>query len=292
MNSSQYFPPDSPPNDEMSLLDLWQLLCAGWRLILGVLVAGLAVAGGYLAITPSQYEATVLIKVGQVPSVDSMGKIEASGDVINRLLAPDFEKAVLESLSWNGDARERLFKSSLQATSPADAHIKIRLRSLTPGDARRAAEATFVMLEGAHRGLIKKVVANNEQQLAATVTEIADTETLLSRLEGLLGKETPQSDLQGVLMWLQIKEWLQATKDQKDHLRTLRRQEKAAREALKSELTVPTAVVEPVVVSGPVYPKARQAWLLGGFGGLFLGLLLDTLRSLIGIKKERPAPVA
>lgn len=277
----------SHSNDEMTLLELWQMLCAGWRLMLGGLLAGLAVAGAYLAITPNQYEATLLIKVGQVSLADSVKQVEAPGDVIKRLQAPDFGKAVVESLGWTGDVRGRLFVSSLQSTSPADAHVKIRLRSLTPDDARRAAEAAFNMIDGAHRVVIKKVVANNEQQLAVIGAEIADTEALLGRLERLLGKETPRNDLQGVLMWQQIKEWLQVTQEQKKRLSALRLQESALRETLNPESMVPTAVVEPVVVSpGAVYPQARRIWLLSGIGGLLLGVLLITLRSLFDMKKK------
>jgi hypothetical protein len=70
--------------------------------------------------TPSQYEATLLRKVGhvgQVSSVDSVKQIEAAGDAVERLQLPAFEKAVLESLGWNGDAREHLYKSSFRATT-------------------------------------------------------------------------------------------------------------------------------------------------------------------------------
>lgn len=286
MTSLQHSPSGPSSNDELSFRDLWQMLCEAWRLVLVGLTAGLVIAGGYLAMTPNQYEAAMLIKLGQVGAVDSVRQIEASRDVVERLQSPAFEMAVLESLGWNGDARGDLYKSSLRATTPRDKYIEVRLRGLTPNDARRAAEGTFIMLEGAHRSLIKKVVAKNEQQLAATVAEIADTEALLRRLERLLGKAAPQSDLQGVLMWLQIREWLQITQNQKDHLRNLRLQEKAVREALNPELTASTAVIEPVMVSGsPVYPKARQAWILAGIGGLLLGVLLVALRSLVGMKQ-------
>lgn len=288
MSSSHYSSPDSLSNEEMNLLDLWQMFRAGWRLILIGLVAGLAVAGGYLAMTPGQHEATLLVKVGHMGVAASLQQIEAVDDTIKRLQTPDFEKTVVKSLGWNGDARERLFSSSLQATSEGDKHIKIRLRSFAPDDARHAAEATFAALASAHRDLVEAVVAKKEQELAATVAEIEDIEALLSRLERLLGRETPQSDLKGVLMWLQIKEWLQITQSQKDRLRALRCQESAAREALGPESIVPTTVVEPIAVSdGPVSPKARRAWVLAGVGGLLLGVLLVTLRALIGMNRKQ-----
>lgn len=270
----------SQANDEMTLLELWQMFCTGWRWMLGGLLTGLTVAAVYLAMVPNQYEANLLIKVGRVPLVDSVQLIEAPGDVIKRLQAPDFGKAVLESLGWTDDACGRLFISSLQATSPADEHVKIRLRSLTPADARLAAEAVFNMVEGAHRVVIKKVVANNEQQLADTVSEIADTEALRGRLERI-GKDIPPDDRLELLTWLQI------MKEQKRRLRDLNRQESLLRETLKPESMIPTAFVEPLVVSpGAVYPQARRIWLLSGIGGLLLGVLLITLRSLFDMKKK------
>lgn len=277
----------------MNFCDLWRMLRAGWWLLLTGLVVGIFAAGLYLATTPKQYEASLLVKVGRVAYPDAVKQIEAAGYVVRQLKMPSFQKAVLASLGWNGETRERLFTATFQVTSPANAHVKIRLRSSTPDDAGRAVEAIFARLEASHRALIKKVVSNNEKELASIVSEIADTEAVLNRLERLLGKETPQSDLQGVLMWLQIKEWLQLTQAQKERLRTLRRREIAIREALNPELTVPTALVEPVVVSDrPVLPKARRVWVLAGIGGVLLGIFLVALRSLVDMRREERSQAA
>lgn len=48
-------------DEEMSLGDLWQMFCSGWQLMLGGVAVTLVAAGIYLVVTPSQYEATLVV---------------------------------------------------------------------------------------------------------------------------------------------------------------------------------------------------------------------------------------
>jgi type IV secretory pathway TrbF-like protein len=69
-------------------------------------------------------------------------------------------------------------------------------------------------------------------------------------------------------------------------------QESLMKSSMKPELTKPTMAAEPVISSTvPVYPKARRVWFFAVIGGLLLGVLLVSLRSIIRINKENRTPV-
>lgn len=268
----------------MSLLDLWRLFCSGWPLMIAGVLVGLTAAVGYLAVTPEQYEASLLVRVGKVGAEKEAHQIEAPSDVIERLQAQDFKRAVLESLGWNNDgARSRLFVSSLIATSPKDKHVRVGVRGLEADDARRAAEAILSALAGAHRALIEAAVSKQKQELAATADEISDSRALLGHLDRL-SKQISPADHDGML------HWLIASQEQKRHLRALIRHEAELRKSLKPEMTRQTEVLGSVVVSAsPVHPRARQVWVLAGIGGLLLGVVLVTVRALAGAAKDSAA---
>jgi hypothetical protein len=286
MKPSQNSPLAGSSDEEMSLVDLWQMLCAGWRLMLGSLAVVLSAAGIYLAMTPSQYEATLVVKIGQVGMAEGTQQIEAPSDAIERMQRPGFENAVVESLGWKGDERERLFKYTYQVTSPTDKYLKIRLYAFSPDDARHAAEASLAMLTDIHRGLAEAIMAKRDQGFASLVADITDAETFLHRIEPL-GKDISPNDHEQAVIWLQ------AVKDEKSRLRTLRMLENVMKESMKPEFTTPTMAIEPVIVSSqPVYPKAHRVWLFAAISGFLIGVLLVSLRSLILMNKKSRAPAA
>lgn len=283
MKQSTYSLPDGSSDEEINLVELWRMFCAGWRLILGGLAFGLVVAAIYLAMTPSQYEATLVVKVGQVVVAGEALQIEAPGDAIERMQEPGFKNAVVESLGWKGDERERLFKHTYQVTSPANKHLKIRLYGFSPEDAKRATEASLTALADIHRGLADAIVAKRDprrdREFANIAADIADSEAFLQRIEAR-GKEISPAI------------WLQAVKEERSRLRALRMQESAMKDSMKLDRTLPTMAAEAVVVSSQaVYPKARRVWLLAVIGGLLLGVLLSLLHSLSRMSKENRAPV-
>ena len=285
MNQSKCMLHEGSSDEEMSLGDLWQMLCSGWYLILGGVAVTLVAAGIYLAVTPSQYEASLVAKVGQVGLVEGVRHIESANEVVQRMQDPGFIDAVVKSLGWKGDARERLFKSSYQITSPGPAskRLNIRVYGFSTDDARRAAEASLVMLADIHRGLAKTIVARRDREFANIVADIADAEAFLRRIKQL-GKEASPDGYERAVSWLQ------AVKDEKSRLRVLRLEESELKEAMKPIFTMPTMAAGPVAVSTqPVYPKARRVWLFAAIGGLLLGALLVSLRPIARMNKARRA---
>lgn len=276
------------PDDEMTLADLWQTLVNGWRPVLGSMVAALAVAGIYLATTPSQYAATLVVRVGQVGVVGAarvVQQVEADKDAIEWMRSSEFKDAVVESLGWLGDERERLFRYSFTVTSPYQGHLNVKLQGLSIDDARRAARACVAVLADRHRMLAERVVAQRERKFSNLVAEISEVEDFLRRLESF-GEGISPNDRDRSLNL----SWLTTMGEQKSRLLALRGQVREVRESMKPELNTLTMATEPIIISNlPVYPKTRQVWIFAAIGGCLLGVLLVSLRSNSHmIKANRP----
>ena len=278
----------SPHCDNMTFAYFWQTLCLGWYFMLSGVLGGLALAWGYLSITPNEYESSLLIKVRhEIPLCPGeqagLSAPRTAAGLVDQLVGhvqlPSFATAALKSLGWNEDARARLFKSSLRVTQ-RNGFIEIKVRGLTPDDAQLSSEAIRTLFASIYRGSIETVVTRKKLELASTLDEIADSESFLRRLHHL-GREIRSGDHQGKLIWLKL------TQDEKSRLRALRLKESAIEELLELDLMGWVNAAAPVAVSDrPVYPKTRHAWLLGGIGGFLVGVFLVALRSLAAMKNE------
>jgi hypothetical protein len=262
-------------SDEMSLGDLARVLCAGWRLILGALAATLLLTGFYLAVTPKQHEATLIVRLGQIGVVKGVRQIEDDANASARIQGPEFQSAVIESLGWKGDKRAKLLKSSFQVSNPSSGLLKIRVRGFSPDEARQAADASRAVLVGIHNSLAKSITALRERDLSNAQSAIADAEAFLRDTQGL-GQRGRNSASEMAAVNL-----LRATKEEKSRLRELHALQADLKEAMSPELNKPTSALEPALVSDtPTYPNPRRVWLFATFAGLLLGLLLVTVRSI------------
>ncbi|HRE15484.1 MAG TPA: hypothetical protein PLW86_00235 [Rhodocyclaceae bacterium] len=282
--------------DEITLADLWKLGCAGWRLIVGALLIAWLAAGIYLAMVPSQYEATVLARVGQVGvagvardkqvgMVAWPQQIEDDAGVILRMGGTEFRNAVLDSLGWKEDERGRLLQNSYQISNSASRHLKIKVRGLTANDARQAAVASLAVLADIHKGLSEKIGARISRELSKVESDIADSEAFLRSMDqSAQGKVRSGSDMAAANV-------LKIIKDERSNLRELYALQHALKEAMGPDLTTPTMAVEPVVVSDmPVYPKERGVWFFATAVGFLLGVFLVTLRSISHMNRNAALP--
>lgn len=289
MNNSNSMVMSQELQDKISLYEFGQVFFAGWRWLLGGVGIGLAIGASYLSFMPAQYEASLLIKIGQIARVNYgeqsnqrvqliQAQIESPDQVAERVKLSAFQNKVLKSLQWEDTRKGGLYRASIQATRRND-FVEVRLRGITPEDARMAGEATLIALMDDHRRLSEVVVLKTKAEIADLVSEISEVEAILSRLAQIEKKIT--SGTQGeTLMWLQM------VQDQRSRLRNLRRQMIASQEALSLMQMMPTTVIEPISVSAnPVYPKVRQTWLLAVIGGFLLGVMVVLLR--IGLRRDR-----
>lgn len=260
-----------PDDDEISLYKGWLILRDGWRWLLLGLLVGFLGAAAYLAVTPPQYEVTASIKIGQVGQVGQV--VESLADAIRRLRLVSFQDAVLKSIGWSNDGKDRLYRTSFQATED-NGLIVLKLRAWSPHDARTAGEATVAQLATQHRYLpLARIAIEKTRTDAANLsTDIREVEFLLSRLHRL-DKTIPASNIREQLTLISM------TENYRIRLRAMRKEEEKLKEWLASQPITATATIEPPSVSDvPVFPKMRQTLLFAGFGGFLLGLLAVMLR--------------
>lgn len=267
---------------EMSLSELLAMFRAHWHLVAGSLAFALACAGTYLALAPSQYEAAVTVRLGQVGRVGldtRASQVESDADALVRVRGAEFQSAVINSLGLTDEKRVGLLKASYRVTSIASKHLRITVRGLTPEDAVRAATASVDAIAGIHRELSELIAARRSRELEKIESEIADTEAFLRSMDGLAQKRSrPDSGLQAMY-------WLRVIKEEKSRVRELQLQRTALREVGGAEFTKPTRAVGAVSVSEQaVQPRARRVWLFSAFAGLLLGVFLVTVVSIRRMK--------
>jgi uncharacterized protein involved in exopolysaccharide biosynthesis len=273
-------------SDEMSLGDLARMLGAGWRLILGALSATLLLTGFYLAVTPKQHEATLIVRLGQIGTAHGVKPIEDANDVIARMQSLEFQRAVIESLGWKSDERAKLLRSSLRISNPASGKLNIRVRGFSTDEARQAVNASLAVLVGIHDEQSKRISALRNRDLSNVQSDIADSEAFLRDAQGLDQRGRQSTSEMAATTLLKV------TKDEKSRLRDLHARHADLKEAMRPELNKPTLPLEPAVVSdAPIYPNTRRVWLFAAFAGLALGLFLVTIRSInrMNQNSERPA---
>lgn len=271
-------------NDKMSFAGLWRLLVDGWRLLLVGLLVAFAIAGTFLSVVQSKglYEADLVVGLGQFEHDGRVGEIESIGDVINRMQNPDFRDAVVRSLGWQDDEHKRLFDLTYKVARHHDNQLMIRVSGLSQDTARLAAEACVANLANIHSKLAEKMSVRGSEDLARVRTQITDTEEIIHGIESVAKNASPNDN-----RW--IAEWLNAWKDQKVHLNELRMRENVLK--VQGRLIKHTMAVEPINISShKTNSKPYRVLVFAAICGLFLGVLLVSLRLIIRMNKANRPP--
>ena len=272
-------------DEEVSFLQLLQLFVANWQLMLGGLAAALFVAGTYLVLTPKQYEATLVVSIGQVGVPGGAEQIESAKDAVERMRAPKFINGVMEALAWKGDERERLFRETYLVNSDGSAskYLNIRVLGIGRDDVSLAVSACLKLLADNHQALSKYMVAARDEKLANITADIADAEVYLNRLE-VDAKRVSASNLE------QNINMLQAMTLAKSRLRDLRTQARAIKRSAYPEINTQTMASQPTLISSiRSDQKVRRVWTFAVIGGLLFGIFLVCLSAIVrDIKNNSP----
>ena len=267
----------------MSLVELFAIFRVYWPLVLGSLVFTLACAGTYLTLSPAQYEAAATIRLGQVGDANLAKPtvpVESDEDALRRINDSEFVGAVISLLGWRDEDRVRLLTDSYRATVTKRQHLRITIRSLTPNDASRAAEASVEIIVGLHKALFDSVAAHREKRLKGLQAEISELESWLGKMKDLMLKKQSNQDSSAAACYQGF------TVVAMGRLRNLRSQEELFRAADMVEFNKPTRAVSVLVSEQPVQPKARAVWLFSGFLGILLGVFLVTVVAIRRMKLD------
>jgi uncharacterized protein involved in exopolysaccharide biosynthesis len=283
IHSQQFLAAD----DEISLSDLWRTLIQGWRWIIGGTIVGAAAAVGYLAITPPQYEAMVLVQIGQAGQVGQAGlaPVESLARVVERVMFPTFKDAMVKKLGWSGDPRGVVYASSLKATIAKGSDlIELRVRGLTREDTASSLNATVEHLSQLHREVAQPAIESLQSELKEISAEARQAGKVMGELERAArfqNQLAPRDRFSESMLYAQ----LFATNESR--IRELRRRESQYREWISlTGKAVTAAFAEPMVSDAPVSPRKAQTLVLGALGGMLFGVVAVLFRHI-----RRPGPI-
>jgi len=280
---------DMMQGDEISIVDLYNKLIAGWRMLVGTLAVGIGCSFAGILLLPEKYEAVAVIQVGQIGQVDQVGQIdqvkvnaqpvEHPVQAVERMKAPAFQLRVAKASS--DDELLRAITSSpsggvrvlslqvIKGTVGPDQVPLIELRA--EGESREAArhkaEVAINELVKIHDELALPALTRMRANLAISREKLAGAERELSTLAKLVGaaRIKDESFTQLALMT--------SLRIQKEGDIFVQRQMIAALEtALEPPATQSAHAIESVFVPNkPVSPKTGLLLALGCLGGLFAG---------------------
>lgn len=276
--------------DEVSLLDLWDKLRAGWHYVLGGAALGGIAAGGAIALIPPKFEAVAVVQIAQVGQIAyaQLGQImqipslvvEPAAQAVERMKTPAFQTTVAKSLgnqAWVDDLQRsanaaakyispQLIKStSALGSSPL---IEMRTNAATPEDAIKIANASIKELASRHSELAKPLLEKMRSDLKLAKEKLASAEQELEGINKLVASVGVKDDR---FTQLSLMTGLRVQKE--SELFAQRQAIVALETALSVPATQTTEAIEAVFVSDkPVSPKKPLLLALGLIGGLLVGI--------------------
>lgn len=266
--------------DEVSLIDLVAFVKRnGFTLISGAILGGILGLIIAFSIAP-QWEATALLRVGQLGSTGSA--IEPSLQVVDRIKNKSFQNDVLKNLGLStreDDGAANGFRGALKVKLEKSDLIALSIRGSSQSEAKNNLSAVIAEVKKIHSQMLRPSIKRLEQELAAIEQTLkktnAESERLVKSLDGrtdtLSDKSFSQAALLSNILLVRESE-LNNARDRKQNLE----------EALSPERTFSTKEIGRVeVTEKPVYPKKSIFAILGTFIGLLLTLLWVFLKSRI-----------
>ncbi|QHB55540.1 chain-length determining protein [Ralstonia solanacearum] len=289
MNTDQRFDGDRPGDAAIAMLaNGTQFAQRHAKKLVAAGIAGAALAVGLALVLPKQWEASVVIQVGQITNEAMPGAplpaptpVETVGRAVERLQLPQFEDLVLQKLSLplglNENASTDLIRRSLKAVQLKNADlIEVTVRGFSQADAQRYTQAFSDALIGAHAVIAKPSLDKINANMAEVRQQIASEEARKGELSTLM-RVRDQSKADAKFSESVLLANMVAENDKQ--LQGLRQREINIREQLNPERTFNTRLFGPVHVSRRhVFPSG----LLFAAAGLVLGLLVAVGWGLIG----------
>lgn len=273
-----------PPDDEISLLDLWRILLRHKWWVLGAPLLAVIAAAVAVTFMKPQWEATAAIQIGAVGQAGQV--IEPPARVVARVNLKSFEDAVLArlGLSEQKTPEAALFRSSLKVKAlPNTDLIEIKVRGYSQVSAKRSTEATVGYLQHIHNEMAAPTVQRMKQHSAKVEREIAQTRAELEKtlkITDLKDKAIAETRFMENIVLANI------MVQRNSELRGLEQAKMEYEEQLNPTRTYPTSYIEKISLSeNPVAPKKSLILMLAGMLGLFLGVVAAFLANAFQARK-------
>ncbi|MEF8701656.1 MAG: Wzz/FepE/Etk N-terminal domain-containing protein [Candidatus Accumulibacter sp. UW26] len=274
--------------NELSVPDLWKILCAGWYYVLGGTLIGVLGAGLAIALLPTKYEAVAVVQVGQVGQVGQSGTagqpfsapVEPVMQAIERMKLPAFQMKVAKTAGiteWKDDLLRsagtttkfmtlQIVRGTATAAIPL---IELKTSARTPELARKIAQASIDELAKRQLELAKPTIDRMRLDLLIAREKLASAEKEREGLYKLMANVGVKDDR---FTQLSLMTGLRVQKE--SELFAQRQLIGALETALTVPYTQPAEVLEEIFVTdNPVSPRKTLLLALGLVSGLLLGVL-------------------
>lgn len=176
-------PPAQPyADDEISLLELWQILAKRKALILACFVLCLAAGAAFAFLKAPVYEASVKLRIGQVQG--SGGLLENAEELSSRILAQYGEDVAA------GIKRERPFITTASVQKGVTTTVQLTAEGDSPEDAARLLDDVAKGVQKVHTAMFEdnlKPIAERlkslDEQRTALQQQYADITALVEQLK-------------------------------------------------------------------------------------------------------------
>jgi capsular polysaccharide biosynthesis protein len=266
--------------DEMSLHDLWRILSAQKKWVIGIPIVFVFLALAAIFFSEPKWEATAVIQIGQNGQSGGQGQlIEPPARAIERIKLKSFEDDVLTTLKiplrFGGPIAE-LFRSSLSLKLLGTTElIQVRVRGYSKEQAETWARAITDNIKSVHERLTQPTVERLDKQLVQLnkqMQAIEDERSSLSKIVSTRGARNGDSKFPENLLLSN----LLIAKDAE--LRDFEMRRFSVNEQLTVIRTYPTSLVDRVYVpEKPASPKKLLTVLVAAIVGLILGIIVAFL---------------
>jgi uncharacterized protein involved in exopolysaccharide biosynthesis len=262
---------ESNHSDELNLRDLFNIFLKYKKLMLGLPVAGAALASllVFVVLQPA-WEASATLEVGRVGGAAA----EPVVNVVTRIMLPSFAKGI-ESTGVIKPEESKLaskYMKTIQAAQIKGSElIELKLRAPSPEMARSLIKGSIVNLQRMQNEIMEVTIERNKKQLVLLTNELA---------EGKAESKLLYKKLFASHNWNSFDANLTATvlQNKNADLRNLTQSKLALEEQLSPSRTYPARVVDDIYISeDPVSPKKALiiglAILLGLFAAVVVALV-------------------
>jgi uncharacterized protein involved in exopolysaccharide biosynthesis len=271
------------PDDELSLLDLVKFIRHHGAILLGGTLIGGALGLAVAFALPAQWEASALIRVGQLEGFP----VETLPRVVDRVTQNSFKDDALKRMGVSpdeSDPKTGLLLSSLKVKIDKSDLIGVRVRSTNPDDAIRFVDALIAELADMHVKVAEPTRQHRQDRVEEINMESRRLDSEIERLNGSLVKATREFSAANFSQVALMSSVLLAREVE---LRVFQEHKRALQELLSPAKTFPTSSFGRAEASEqPVFPKKSLFAASGLVIGLLMGVLLSLWRSRVPVDKK------
>lgn len=261
---------DQPANrdvdDEISLLELWDMLMRGKYWILACVIGSLALGGAYLLFKAPVYEASVKVRIGQVAA----GGPFESPDVLSSRLLAEYGEDIAD-----GVKRERPFLKRASVPKNLPSAVELVTEGESPQQAVALLERIHASIRDSHQQTyalnlkyLTERIDNLEAQRASLADQLTDATALMDQLK-------QRDPVQASLLMLERGRLATA-------ITTLDAERPTLAQKLSPPQTQPTELLGSIQgPTKPATPKRALVIALSGVLGIMLGIMLVFARAFV-----------